>query len=267
MLAHRVWDRDTISSDDIIGGVLIDLSNLLLSDVNEIAGWFPIYDTMRGVRGELKLSVSLSFFGKATGIGADSTDSVLFSFGSVAPPNMIVTQILGFVEELLVDDDPEYDWKDQFRSSRNSNQSRQYLLYKLSAKLRREIGTKVVGLGGNAVLGFKNHVDYESEGSLVIRGFGTAVILKRNRPMASLSSIPLSPTSLATASPVLQSPIQEEEFTAMRSSDTPFDMDDLHSPGAIPSTKYGSTCTFNSQRQAEKGNSSFSRLILTLLPS
>lgn len=209
--------------------------------MNEIAGWFPIYDTMRGVRGELKLSVSLSFFGKATGIGADSTDSVLFSFGSVAPPNMIVTQILGFVEELLVDDDPEYDWKDQFRSSRNSNQSRQYLLYKLSAKLRREIGTKVVGLGGNAVLGFKNHVDYESEGSLVMRGFGTAVILKRNRPMASLSSIPLSPTS--TASPVLTSPI-EDDFNAMRSSDAPFDMDDLHSPGAIPpSQKSGSTGT------------------------
>lgn len=212
--------------------------------MNEIAGWFPIYDTMRGVRGELKLSVSLSFFGKATGIGADSTDSVLFSFGSVAPPNMIVTQILGFVEELLVDDDPEYDWKDQFRSSRTSNQSRQYLLYKLSAKLRREIGTKVVGLGGNAVLGFKNHIDYESEGSLVMRGYGTAVILKRNRPMNSLSSIPISsPASMPTASPILQSSI-EEDIAAMRSSDTPFDMDDLHSPGAIPSSKPGSAGTY-----------------------
>lgn len=212
--------------------------------MSEIAGWFPIYDTMRGVRGELKLSVSLSFFGKATGIGADSTDTVLFSFGTVAPPNMIVTQILGFVEELLVDDDPEYDWKDQFRSSRTSNQSRQYLLYKLSAKLRREIGTKVVGLGGNAVLGFKNHVDYESEGSLVMRGFGTAVILKRNRPMASIASGPLaSPTSLPTASPVLPSSL-EEEFVAMRSSDAPFDMDDIHSPPPLLSQKTGSTGAF-----------------------
>lgn len=199
---HRVWDRDTISSDDVIGGVLIDLSNLLLGEATEILGWFPIYDTMRGVRGELKLSVSATFFGKATGTGADSTDSVLFSYGPIAPPNMMIMQILGFVEELLVDDDPEYDWKDQFRSSRNSNQSRQYILYKLSAKLRREIGTKVIGLGGNGVIGFKKYVDYESEGSIVMRGFGTAVTLKKIRPQTTLSSYSASigsPHSLTTS--------------------------------------------------------------------
>lgn len=172
----------------MIGGVLLDLSNLLLSETNEIFGWFPIYDTMRGVRGELKLSVSLLFFGKATGTGADSTDSVLFSYGPAAPPNMVITQISGFVEELLVDDDPEYDWKDQFRSSRTSNQTRQYVLYKLSAKLRREIGAKAIGLGCNAVIGFKKYIDYESEGSIVVRGFGTAVTLKKARPQGYFST-------------------------------------------------------------------------------
>lgn len=217
--------------------MLIDLSNLLLSDVSEIAGWFPIYDTMRGVRGELKLSVSISYFGKATGTGADSTDSVLFSFGNIAPPNMVVTQLIGFVEELLVDDDPEYDWRDPFRSSRTSNQSRQYLLYKLSAKLRREIGAKVVELGGNAVLGFKHHVDYESEGSLVMRGFGTAVTLKRIRALAtSLTTTTVSMSSSAAIpanSPSLQGSFEEDLTGAqpvLRGSDPPFDMDDIHSP-------------------------------------
>lgn len=271
---NRVWDRDTISSDDVIGGVLIDLSNLLMSEVNEISGWFPIYDTMRGVRGELRLSVSVLFFGKATGIGADSTDAVLFSFGSVALPNMVITQILGFVEELLVDDDPEYDWKDQFRSSRSSNQSRQYVLYKLSAKLRREIGTKVIGLGGNAVIGFKKCVDYESEGSIVMRGYGTAVTLRKNRPAMSLSNSNIGNMSMAntqtatlpgqtaaiqvpsstsgwnssgsqtimpsTTTPNASSPNVPGEddllSTGKTSTEFPFDMDDVNTLGAPNNT-------------------------------
>jgi uncharacterized protein YbjQ (UPF0145 family) len=221
-LEIKVWDRDVLSSDDIIGIVLIDLSNLLLSEATEIAGWFPIYDTMRGVRGELRLSVSVLYFGKATGSGADSTDAVLFSFGAVAPPNMQITQVLGFAEELLVDDDPQFStWKDPFRSSRTTNQNRQYVLQKLSAKLRREIGTKVVELGGNAVIGFKKYVDYESEGIIVMRGFGTAVTLKKLRPqIASLiNSGPIgSPMTAYSA---------EEDPSPMRSSDATFEMDDL----------------------------------------
>jgi hypothetical protein len=211
----------------VIGGVLIDLSNLLLSEANEINGWFPIYDTLRGVRGELKLSVSVLFFGKATGFGVNSTDAVLFSFGSIAPPNMVITQILGFVEELLVDDDPEYDWKDQFRSSRSSNQSRQYVLYKLSAKLRREIGAKVVGLGGNAVIGFKKYVDYESEGSIVMRGFGTAVSLQKARPTQ------VAPPSGSVGSPSLATSADEDIHTSAPHLPTivesPLDMEDLTS--------------------------------------
>jgi hypothetical protein len=46
--------------------------------------------------------------------------------------NMRLKDIHGFVEELIVDDDPEYHWKDNFRTSRSSNEARQYLLYKLS---------------------------------------------------------------------------------------------------------------------------------------
>ncbi len=45
---------------------------------------------------------------------------------------MRLKDIHGFVEELIVDDDPEYHWKDNFRTSRSSNEARQYLLYKLS---------------------------------------------------------------------------------------------------------------------------------------
>lgn len=36
------------------------------------------------------------------------------------------------MEELVVEDDPEYDWVDNFRASRSSNEGRQSLLYSLS---------------------------------------------------------------------------------------------------------------------------------------
>lgn len=219
------------------------MSNLLLNETTEIAGWFPIYDTVRGIRGELRLSVSVLYFGKATGSGADSTDSVLFSYGSIAPPNMAVTQVLGFAEELLVDDDPEYNWKDSFRSSRTTNQSRQYTLQKLSTKLRREIGTKVIELGGNAVIGFKKYIDYESEGIIVMRGFGTAVTLKKMRSTIA----PLSNNAALGSPHVTYS--ADEDPSPLRSSDATFEMEDIPSTAinAIPthsaSQMSGSGCT------------------------
>lgn len=43
-----------------------------------------------------------------------------------------IEKIIGFVEELIVENDPEYHWFDNFRASRISNEERQLLLYKLS---------------------------------------------------------------------------------------------------------------------------------------
>ncbi len=43
-----IWDHDLVSND-IIGSVFIDLNSLLYSESNPtIAGWFPIFDTLRG---------------------------------------------------------------------------------------------------------------------------------------------------------------------------------------------------------------------------
>lgn len=59
-----MYDYDRVSANDIIGIILIDLSNLLNNDTQyEVSGWFPIYDTIRGVRGELNLSIKLEYFG------------------------------------------------------------------------------------------------------------------------------------------------------------------------------------------------------------
>ena len=51
-----------------------------------------------------------------------------------------VLHVFGFVEELLVDDDPEFDFMDRARSARSSNESRLSLLYRLGAIVRRQLG-------------------------------------------------------------------------------------------------------------------------------
>lgn len=43
--------------------------------------------------------------------------------------------ILGFVEALVVDVDPEFEFEDRFRSSQKSNEKRQKQLYHLSSLL------------------------------------------------------------------------------------------------------------------------------------
>ena len=99
----------------------------------------------------------------------------------------------GFVEELVVSDDPEYKWIDKIRTPRASNEARQLLFNRLSGEVsrkdfhshwlhqhlvvqvRRKIGLKALELGGNAVTGYRQCFDLEGETGIVVRGIGTAV--------------------------------------------------------------------------------------------
>jgi len=92
LISSSVWDRDQFSKDDIIGIVYYDLSNLLL-DKMEVTGWFPIYDTFRGIRGELHISVKLEFFGDLNS-GLDLSNNVMFFSGMLQP---LITQWLAAV--------------------------------------------------------------------------------------------------------------------------------------------------------------------------
>ena len=63
-------DKDVYTSDDAIGKVYINLGPLLMraADATEksdlgVQGWFPLYDTLRGVRGELYLTIKVKFIG------------------------------------------------------------------------------------------------------------------------------------------------------------------------------------------------------------
>lgn len=78
--------------------------------------------------------------------------SLLFAAPST-PHGFKIQSIQGFVKELVVNDDPEYQWIDKIRTPRASNEARQTLFSQLSGEVRRKIGLKVLELGGNAVVG------------------------------------------------------------------------------------------------------------------
>jgi len=120
----------------------------------------------------------------------------------------------GFVEELVVEDDPEYQWLDKIRTPRATNEARQTIFLKLSNEVQRRIGLKVLELGANAVIGlvifkmyfipiseyvliffsvrYNQYFDLEGESGIVVRGIGTAVTLVRHLtlPPANLNVQP-----------------------------------------------------------------------------
>lgn len=63
--------------------------------------------------------------------------------------------LLGFVEELLVVDDPENEWVDRLglRRARASNEARQRTFLRLAARVQRLIAHKALALAANAVAG------------------------------------------------------------------------------------------------------------------
>ncbi|KAL1427628.1 hypothetical protein MTO96_017324 [Rhipicephalus appendiculatus] len=145
-LQIRIMDYDTYSANDAIGKVYIDLNPLLGKDVGStLSGWLPIYDTMH----------------------------------VASPQGYHAHAILGFVEELVVNDDPEYKWIDKIRTPRASNEARQTLFSKLSGEVQRRIGHKALELGGNTVVAYRQCFDLEGESGVVVRGIGTAVTLVR----------------------------------------------------------------------------------------
>ncbi|CAG9760324.1 unnamed protein product [Ceutorhynchus assimilis] len=186
-LQIRLMDHDTYSANDAIGKVYLNLNPLLLpvagqlalGDNNpnhEISGWIPVFDTMHGIRGEVNVTVKVELFSDFNRF-RQSSCGVYFFYSPIIPQGYQAKVINGFVEELIVDDDPEYQWIDKIRTPRASNEARQTLFFKLSGELQRKIGVKALGLGGNAVIGYKQCFDLEGESGIVARGIGTAVTL------------------------------------------------------------------------------------------
>uniref|UniRef100_A0A5S6QR10 C2 domain-containing protein n=1 Tax=Trichuris muris TaxID=70415 RepID=A0A5S6QR10_TRIMR len=177
-LQLRVMDYDTYSANDAVGRVYIDLSPLLSGRGPQIAGWFPIYDTMHGIRGELNVIVKLDLFADISQFRESSCDIEVFATSGL-PFGRALLAVRGFVDELMANNDPEYEWIDKIRTPRASNEARQTLFAKMAGQLMRRIGKKVSEMGGNAVIGYRQYFDFEGESGVVIRGNGTAVSLEK----------------------------------------------------------------------------------------
>ncbi|XP_021377240.1 C2 domain-containing protein 5-like isoform X2 [Mizuhopecten yessoensis] len=200
-LELRVLDHDTYSAHDAIGKVYIDLNPLLTKDnPHIISGWFPIYDTMHGIRGELNVIVKVDLFSDFNKFRQSSCGVQFFSTAEV-PCGYRLQMIHGFVEELVVNDDPEYQWIDKIRTPRASNEARQRLFSRLSGELQRKIGLKVLELSGNSVIGYTQCFDLEGESGIVVRSIGTAVTINRPdlKPVPSPLGVSPQPKDLRHA--------------------------------------------------------------------
>nr|XP_047130969.1 C2 domain-containing protein 5 isoform X3 [Hydra vulgaris] len=176
-LQVKVLDYDVYSSHDAIGKVNISLNLLVRQDgSNGLHGLFPIYDTLHGIRGYIRLKVRIQLFSDANKYRQTSCGIQFFSAHSV-PSGYIIASIQGFVDELIVNNDPEYQWIDKIRTPRASNEARIRLFTNLSGEMKRKIGLKVLEAGGNAVIGYEQHIDLEGEMGVVIRAIGTSVTL------------------------------------------------------------------------------------------
>ncbi|XP_011298322.1 C2 domain-containing protein 5 isoform X3 [Fopius arisanus] len=208
-LQLRLMDHDTYSANDAIGKVYLNLNPLLLPGLpppvkniwtleaalnssagsqggSVMTGWIPVFDTMHGIRGEVSIIVKVELFSDFNKF-RQSSCGVQFFYSPNVPQGYHVQVIHGFVEELIVSDDPEYKWIDKIRTPRASNEARQTLFFKLSGEVQRKIGLKALDLGGNAVIGYCQNFDLEGESGIVARGIGTAVTLMKLQDISLLS--------------------------------------------------------------------------------
>ena len=140
-----VMDKDTYSADDEIGSVTIDLNALLARAARhptaQITGWFPVLDSLRGLCGRLLVSVEMRTWEDANKFDESSARVRFFACSSLQPSSsLVVRRVVGLVDELLVEEDPDYSFGDNFRTARAANAKRLAQLHRLAANLRRQIG-------------------------------------------------------------------------------------------------------------------------------
>lgn len=211
-LQIRIMDYDTYSANDAIGKVYLNLNPLLLPPslgvsydhtnmINNqvkgvtISGWLPVYDTMHGIRGEVNIVVKLDLFEDFNRFRQSSCGIQFFS-SSMIPEGYQLKAVHGFVEELVFADDPEYQWIDKIRTPRSTNEARQTLFFKLNGQVKRKIGLKVLDIGANSVVGYKQCFDLEGECGVVVRGLGTAVTLDPINPLNQSDEMKRAPSPL-----------------------------------------------------------------------
>jgi len=168
-LEVHVMDEDVIR-DDLIGMAVIDLSPLVSQLAgNKMSGSFPIIDASKGYRGEIELEIRV-IINRDENAAKHMASSLVSFFSTILPPLLEINKVYGLVEDLQV-----------IRRVENEDINR-VNLYKASLKIRRKIGKTTLKMGGNAVISYRQSIDFESSKSkkVSIRGYGTCVFVKYN---------------------------------------------------------------------------------------
>ncbi|CAA9986770.1 conserved Plasmodium protein, unknown function [Plasmodium knowlesi strain H] len=175
-LKITIDDVENINS----GYIQIDFSFFYFHDNLKLEGWFPLYDSLAGLKGELYCTIKWEFFEEKNPYNDNSADVLLLGTTSF-PKNSpyYIEQIINFAHELKIVNDPEYDWKDLIRSNRNSNEARCDVIQNSFMETRKIIGKKAKLLGGNAIIGYQEHLNLEggTTNKICIRIIGTVVKL------------------------------------------------------------------------------------------
>ncbi|XP_030223200.1 C2 domain-containing protein 5 isoform X4 [Gadus morhua] len=249
-LQITVLDHDTYSANDAIGKVYIDIDPLLCSEAaSVISGWFPIYDTIHGIRGEINVLVKVDLFNDLNRFRQSSCGVKFFCTTSI-PLCYRAAMVHGFVEELVVNEDPEYQWIDRIRTPRASNEARQRLISLMSGELQRKIGLKVLEMGGNAVVGYLQCFDLEGESGIVVRAIGTACTLDKLSAGANANAY--THPNTAPASNACNSPSKDSKEPVF-SEDPPTALGPLTPLRVLPSS---SPPPFSSSKPCSRQSSS-----------
>ena len=192
-IEFKVLDQDTYSTE-LIGAVYVDANPLLMrtaytADAKDLSirGWFHLFDTAHGLRGMLEVSIQLIFIGNSN---TSPAGVHFFSSSSLSSYAFILKELYGFVEDMVVEDDPESSWRDYFRkATKASHDQRWKAVYSLNNQVRSEVARKVFEAGGNAVLGFKVTIDMPSPTAIVARAHGTACKLYKVDDTNSIHSL------------------------------------------------------------------------------
>lgn len=92
-------DQDLYSTE-IIGVVYVDLNPLIMRTAHAsdkdlvIQGWFPLYDSLRGVRGSLNVIIKLLFIGNDNPFRDSSAGVQFFSSSSLSPSVFLIKEVL-----------------------------------------------------------------------------------------------------------------------------------------------------------------------------
>ncbi|PAV88382.1 hypothetical protein WR25_05976 [Diploscapter pachys] len=200
----RVMDHDTYSANDAIGrvnldcNVLVERMRVTKTDSCEETMIMKIYDTLYGIRGELTFKVRIHLL-----MQADYSNYVQMFTGSKLPQDLKAIEIVGIIDNICCEKDPDFEWLDKIRTPRATNEARQNAIRETLREAAIGLAHKADKQQANVIMGYKEYVDMEGEGSnlITVRALGTAFRVvpakhsvspygKPQKPVLTISNLP-----------------------------------------------------------------------------